>query len=171
MDPTNIVQPSTFIFFILIITVGYILVEVIWWEKYYFRDVLNRYAWSNIMDRIIHYVSVGVVFHFLILIFFTVLWKGEFLDEIFSSGYQFSQNLNFTDGGDHFDTRLNAQLITSSVLYFLFIMFGLFCIRFWMWFWNLLSKISGKIISKLSQNKAWKNKKRRATHKEVEASD
>lgn len=148
MDSINIIQPSAFIFFILVITIGYILVEIIWWENYVFRSTLNRYAGSNIMDRLIHYISIGILFHFLLLIVVTLMWKVDFIEHIISTGYKFAQNINFTDGENHFEARLNTQLIFSSLVYFIYILFGFILIGLWLWLWKLIFAISSLICSR-----------------------
>ena len=148
MDSINIIQPSAFIFFILVITIGYILVEIVWWENYLFRSTLNRYAGSNIIDRLIHYSSIGILFHFSLLIIIILTWKVDFIEHIISTGYKFAQDINFIDGENHFEARLNTQLVVSALVYFVYILIGFILLWVWFWFWKLIFLISSLMRSR-----------------------
>lgn len=150
MDSINIIQPSAFIFFILVITIGYILVEIIWWDGYWLKESIRRYTGSNIMDRLIHYISIGILFHFIVIIIISLVGKTELVDQIMLIWYNFSQDIHFIDGEKHFDTLLNVQLIVSSLLYFTFIIM-LFIAA---WIWTLLWKLLAFLYTKF-----WLNKK------------
>lgn len=156
MDIQNITQPSSFIFFILIIVVGYILVEVIWWENYWFKKSLMRYN-GNIFDRLIHYVSIGILFHVILFLFVAYTGSVDLINGAITSSYNFSQGIHFTDGKEHFDTLLNIQVILASVIYFIqsIILLGFFYVGTWLWEFLelLLSKVT-KIIK--SNNKKTK---------------
>lgn len=161
MDSINIIQPAAFIFFILVITIGYILVEIIWWEGYWFRKSLKRYPGSNIVDRLIHYISIGILFHFIMIIVISYVGKTEIIDQAMLIWYNFSQSIHFTDGNSHFETLLNIQFIVSALLYFTFII--IFFVVTWAWVW--IGKWISLFISKMPFNKkktiiAWGNKNR-----------
>lgn len=149
MDSINIIQPSAFIFFILVITIGYILVEIVWWDNYYFRKSLNRYTGSNIMDRLIHYVSIWILFHFATIICISFAGKTEIIERAMLIGYNFSQSIHFTDGATHFEALLNVQLIVSSLIYFTFIIILFIAV----WIWVGLSRLVSLIYNKIARNK------------------
>lgn len=146
MDNFNIIEPSAFIFFLLIISVGYLIVEIIAWDDYIFRDAINRYSWSNIIDRIIHYICIGILFHFCLLILLAFLWETLVISNILKSGWEFAKSIQFIDETSHITNLISIQLITSSVLYFMLIISSLITITLSKWFIK---------VCKLKINKPW----------------
>lgn len=149
MDITNVSQPSSFIFFILIIVLGYILVEIIWADNYWLKKSIDRYN-GNILDRLIHYVSIGILFH--VILFLSVAYTGsiDFINGVIKGSYNFSQGIHFSDGKEHFDTLLNAQIILASIIYFIqsIILLIIF------YFANWLGKFTGLVLAKIRKPRA-----------------
>lgn len=145
MDSLNIIQPSSFIFFILVISIWYIIVEIIGWDNYIFRKSLNRYHWSNTIDRLIHYVAIGILFHFFVILLMALIWNLGFLDQILLTGYKFSENIKFTDGNNHFETLISAQLIVSALMYFIFIIILFFSLKIWFVLLNVVALVYQRI--------------------------
>ncbi len=60
IENLNILSAWWFIFFLLIILFWYIFVEILMWEKYFYRSVLEKYN-NNLFDRLVHYVSWWII--------------------------------------------------------------------------------------------------------------
>lgn len=163
---TNISFPILFMFWLLIIIVGYFIVEIVDWEKYIFRQSLEKYN-NSLFNRIIHYVIRGLVANLLIIIVEALLWWGKLmLIELFNNSWIISSNIIW-EGID----RIGMQIIIFSLFYFLYliILIALFYLMNWFWqlvFWNRWNK--NKELKSIELNKQNKINEKEKTLPEKE---
>ena len=86
----NLVSNTWVLSFLMIVMFGYIFVEVIFWEKYFFRSSLERYNFSWI-NRIIHYIFWWTLTNLILFI----LYRSWHLIESFVSiiGYNWPNSM------------------------------------------------------------------------------
>ncbi|MCH8518688.1 hypothetical protein LAT59_02920 [Candidatus Gracilibacteria bacterium] len=161
MENFDILSAGGFLFFLLIVTLGYIIVEIIIGEKYPFKKQIKENN-NSALDRFIHYVVVGI---FSNIVLFIILYYAELsvpFSETFESSGALGKIIN-----DFFGTDvLSFQLIWTGVFYFIFIVILLFCGRF------LIPYLIGGIldiidyfIKELRQRKIKKQKKLKKSKK------
>ena len=54
-------------FFLVILSIGYITIEIILGEKYWFREIINR-SKNPLFDRVIHYIIRGFLINGMIFL-------------------------------------------------------------------------------------------------------
>ncbi|MDD4151542.1 MAG: hypothetical protein PHR68_02930 [Candidatus Gracilibacteria bacterium] len=112
LENINILSIGGFIFFLLIFLVGYIFVEILLGKSYCFRSNFERYE-NNLFDRIIHYISWGMLLNIGYLILWLKIDGYKLLAESFDNSGKLSEALLFI--GDSRD----LQLIFFSIGYFI----------------------------------------------------
>lgn len=161
MENFDILSAWWFLFFLLIVTLGYIIVEIIIWEKYPFKKQIKENN-NSALDRFIHYVVVWI---FSNIVLFIILYYAELsvpFSETFESSWALGKIIN-----DFFWTDvLSFQLIWTGVFYFIFIVILLFCGRFLIPYliWGILDIID-YFIKELRQRKIKKQKKLKKSKK------
>jgi len=60
MDFWSLLSVWWFLFFLLIIAIWYVFVEIVCGDKYFLRKQLDKYKW-NLFDRILHYISWWII--------------------------------------------------------------------------------------------------------------
>lgn len=126
----NIFSTGGFIFFLLIILVGYLWVEIIFWKKYIFRNIFNKYK-NSLFDRMIHYIVWGFLINIAIFIlFYSLSWTEYFklIDESWKIVIALQPII-------WEENTLSAQFIIISITQFLLIF------SFWLIIWYIFSKI------------------------------
>lgn len=154
MENLNILSVWGFLFFLLILSIWYIMVEIIIWDKYPFKKQLKQND-NSVLDRFIHYVIVWI---FSNIVFFLIFYCIDFhielariFDDSWSIGKWFSESFGVE--------ILSFQLIFSSMFYFSFVIFLLFFFRFWIFYtiYNIF-----KIIDFLKNKETKKTKKKKS---------
>ena len=149
--------PILFMFLLLILAVGYFIVEIIDWENYHFRQSLNRYE-NSLLDRILHYSIWWIVANIAILIFELFFrWGQLMLIDVFNNSGNISNSIIWNN-----IDKTWIQIIVFTIFYF----FYLIILLTFFWVWNpFLKFIFSKvwIIRKKFQSIKWntqdKNKK------------
>lgn len=126
MENFNILSAGGFMFFLLILSVWYIVVEIILWKSYPFRKHIKRND-KSVLDRFIHYIIIWIFTNvwFFYLLYFTESYI-NFI-EMFNNGawiwklFQESFGINI----------LSFQIIWFSHFYFITLVLLLFLFRFW----------------------------------------
>jgi hypothetical protein len=119
-------QISATIFFcfgISIISIGYIIVEIFWWDNYRFKKSLERNK-RNLFDRIVHYVIWWIIINAISIFFgwiINVLNIFNSFGELVSNGFKVSPI---------YQTQL--QFILFCICFF-FLTLILSIIFFWIW--------------------------------------
>ncbi|MDC0506016.1 hypothetical protein OAN96_00300 [Candidatus Gracilibacteria bacterium] len=129
MENFNILSAGGFSFFLLVITMGYIIVEVICYKWYPFRKMLDTNN-NHLFDRLIHYVFWGVLGN---IAFFYLNYFAQNID-IFANAFNlsapFAQQLE-TEGllinGSSF------QIIFFACFYFVSFLMVLASFGFMLW--------------------------------------
>lgn len=145
----NTTLPILFMFWLLILAVGYFIVEIIDWENYRFRKSLDRYD-NTLLDRILHYSIWWIVANIAILIFELFFrWGQLMLIDVFNNSGNISNSIIWNN-----IDKIWIQIVVFTIFYFfyLIILLSLF------WVWNpflkfILSK--GWIIRKKFQWIKW----------------
>lgn len=128
----NILSTWGFIFFLLIILVWYLFVEVLFWEKYFFRWILIKYN-NNFIDRAFHYILWWIILNIL-FIYLNSFWDHlNNLWEMFNSAVKFATILKPIVWSEN-----SVKFILFSVSYFISIASLIFFIK-------ILIKASGKL--------------------------
>lgn len=141
--------PILFMFWLLILAVGYFIVEIIDWENYRFRKSLDRYD-NSLLDRILHYSIWWIVANIAILIFELFSRRGQLmLIEVFNNSEDISNSIIWNN-----IDKTWIQIIVFTIFYFfyLIILLSLF------WVWNPFLKFifsKGWIIRKKFQWIRW----------------
>lgn len=145
----NTTLPILFMFWLLILAVGYFIVEIIDWENYRFRKSLDRYD-NSLLDRILHYSIWWIVANIAILIFELFSRRGQLmLIEVFNNSEDISNSIIWNN-----IDKTWIQIIVFTIFYFfyLIILLSLF------WVWNPFLKFifsKGWIIRKKFQWIRW----------------
>lgn len=145
----NTTLPILFMFWLLILAVGYFIVEIIDWENYRFRKSLDRYD-NTLLDRILHYSIWWIVANIAILIFELFSRRGQLmLIEVFNNSEDISNSIIWNN-----IDKTWIQIIVFTIFYFfyLIILLSLF------WVWNPFLKFifsKGWIIRKKFQWIRW----------------
>lgn len=139
--------PIFFMFWLLIVTIGYFIVEIFEWKEYFWRQHLERYN-NSLFDRILHYTIWGILANIGIL-FFELFFKwGQIqLIEVFNNSREISSSIIWNN-----IDRVWIQIFTFSLFYFLYLL-GVICL-FWCWKW-IIRAISW-IGSRLNKDSQWK---------------
>lgn len=98
-------------FFLVILSIGYITIEIILGEKYRFREIINR-SKNPLFDRVIHYIIRGFLINgmiFLIYPFCPLIEKA--LKQIIISGIRIGKIINS-------ENYLEISTAIISFLYF-----------------------------------------------------
>lgn len=90
MEVWSLLSVWWFMFFLLIIAVWYIFVEIICVDRYIFKKQLEKYK-SNLFDRNLHYIVWWLIFNvfFIYLCFFT--WQLGNIIKVFNWAWQIVQ--------------------------------------------------------------------------------
>lgn len=145
----NTTLPILFMFWLLILAVGYFIVEIIDWENYHFRQSLNRYE-NSLLDRILHYSIWWIVANIAILIFELFFrWGQLMLIDVFNNSGNISNSIIWNN-----IDKIWIQIVVFTIFYFfyLIILLSLF------WVWNPFLKFifsKGWIIRKKFQWIKW----------------
>lgn len=145
----NTTLPILFMFWLLILAVGYFIVEIIDWENYRFRKSLDRYD-NSLLDRILHYSIWWIVANIAILIFELFSRRGQLmLIEVFNNSGNISNSIIWNN-----IDKIWIQIVVFTIFYFfyLIILLSLF------WVWNPFLKFifsKGWIIRKKFQWIKW----------------
>lgn len=157
MENLNILSVGGFLFFLLILSIWYIMVEIIFWEKYPFRKLLKQND-NSVLDRFIHYIIVWI---FSNIVFFYILYFTnshipfvQIFDNSWSIGKWFSEIFGVE--------ILSFQLIWSALFYFFFVIFLLFFFRFWI---SYTIDTIFKVIDFFKNKKTKKTKKKKTKNK------
>lgn len=136
-----------FMLWLLILAVGYFIVEILEWKEYFWRKHLERYN-NSLFDRIVHYTIWGILANIWVLLF-----------EIYFNGTQimlletFNNSANISSGviWNNID-RIWIQIFVFSIFYFLYLL-AVICL-FWGWK-RIIKAISriGKILVKKLKSK------------------
>ena len=98
-------------FFLIILSIGYITVEIILGEKYRFKDRIDT-SKNPLFDRIMHYIIRGFLINGIILFLFSYIPFIEvIISKIVSWGLEIGQKLNP-------DNYTEISITISSFLYF-----------------------------------------------------
>lgn len=100
-----------FIFFLLIFLIGYIFVEILLWKDYFFRSHLEIYG-NHLFDRIIHYISWGIILNILYFYFNYFSWALEHVFKFLEISWEFW--VWFKEIWD----PLSIQFVVFSLFYF-----------------------------------------------------
>ena len=144
----NIFSTGGFIFFLLIILVGYLWVEIIFWKDYIFRNIFDKYK-NSLFDRMIHYIIWWFMINLTIFIFFSYISWTEYF-KIFEISWNLATALEPIIWKEN---TLNTQFIVISIYQFLLI----FCIWIIIWFVKKWLNLFGTYIYS-NQNKKVKKK-------------
>jgi len=127
LENLNILSAWWFMFFLLILVIGYFIVEILFWELYPFKEVLARNN-NSVLDRIIHYVIWGIFWN---IIFSLFLYYTEWhipIIEVFDNSQWIAQQFN-----EVFWVKiLSYQIINFSIFYLWFFIFVASMFRFWL---------------------------------------
>ena len=140
--------PIVFMFWLLIVLIGYLIVEIFEWKEYFWRQHLERYN-NSLFDRILHYIIWWIIANIWIL-FFELLfkWGHVLLIDVFNNSRDISSSIIWN----------NIQIFLFSLFYFLYLL-GVICL-FWCWK-RIIRAISwiGNKVDKIKWNTQDKNKK------------
>ena len=145
--------PIVFMFWLLIVLIGYLIVEIFEWKEYFWRQHLERYN-NSLFDRILHYIIWWIIANIWIL-FFELLfkWGHVLLIDVFNNSRDISSSIIWNN-----IDRVWIQIFLFSLFYFLYLL-GVICL-FWCWKW-IIRAISwiGNKVDKIKWNTQDKNKK------------
>lgn len=116
LDSINIFSTWGFIFFLVIILVWYIFVEIQSWKNYYFRKKLSVNN-NHLFDRVIHYIFWWFLINIFIVALFSISWSTEWLANLFNDVWRISNSLVPIINNN----VLDSQLIIFFISYFLII--------------------------------------------------
>lgn len=139
--------PIVFMFWLLIVLIGYLIVEIFEWKEYFWRQLLERYN-NSLFDRILHYTIWGILANIGILFFELFFkWGQILLIEVFNNSRDISSNIIWNN-----IDRVWIQIFIFSLFYFLYLL-GVICL-FWCWK-RIIRAISwiGSKLNKDSQSK------------------
>lgn len=104
---------SLFCLWLTIVCIGYIFVEILLWDKYFFRKSLTRND-NYRLDRLIHYIVRGIIINLLWIVTIILLyWSIDSLADLLNLSWK----LWWIIGIDK-TSKLNLQLSLFSVFYF-----------------------------------------------------
>lgn len=121
MENFNILSVWWFLFFLLIVSIGYIVVEIVSWEKYPFRKHIRANN-NSALDRFIHYVVVWIFSNIIFFIFFYITELLIPFIEIFEDLFDVWESFKKLFGID----TLSFQLIITWVSYYVYVLWILF---------------------------------------------
>lgn len=146
----DIFSTGGFIFFLLIILVGYLWVEIIFWKKYIFRDIFDNYK-NSLFDRMIHYIVWWFIINITIFTIFSLTSWPEYF-ALFDESSKVAIALQPIIWEEN---TLSAQFIIISVTQFLLIF------SFWLviWIGKMIWYIFSEIAKYCTPEKKVKKKK------------
>jgi len=68
LEDLNILSAWWFMFFLLILVIGYFIVEILFWERYFLKKVLEKNK-NHVLDRVIHYIIWWVIWNIVFSLF------------------------------------------------------------------------------------------------------
>lgn len=119
---------ALFCIWLTVLSIGYIFVEILWWDNYFFKKSLernNRY-W---LDRVIHYILRWIIINFIFIFLGAKLWSVESLFELLNASLTLVSS--FMGEGTHI---LEVQMILFSVWYFMMLSLVLFALKWLIFF-------------------------------------
>lgn len=153
MENFNILSAWGFMFFLLILSIGYFIVEILFWESYFLKKVLRRNN-NSVLDRFIHYIIWWIFGN---IVFVTLLYYTkshiDFL-EVFDISGKLAQEFEKVFSIN----PMSFQLIYFSIFYFISFVVIVFVFRFAIPY--ALDKFFSKIID-LNSRKKKKTKKKK----------
>ncbi|EKE27151.1 MAG: hypothetical protein ACD_4C00022G0004 [uncultured bacterium (gcode 4)] len=112
----NIFSTWWFIFFLLIILVWYLFVEVLFWDKYLFRYTFEKYN-NNFVDRLFHYIFWGIILNIALFYLYSFADWLKSLWWMYNVSVKFSEILKPVVWSDE-----SIKFIPFSISYFLWIL-------------------------------------------------
>lgn len=141
-----------FMLWLLILAIGYFIVEIFEWKEYSWRKHLERYN-NSLFDRVLHYIIWGILANIGILFFELFFkWGQILLIELFNNSGNISSSILWSN-----IDRTSIQIFVFSVFYFLYLL-GVICL-FWCWK-RIIKAVSwiGEILNKKIKTKKSKQK-------------
>lgn len=120
----NLFSVWGFTFFLLILSIWYFVIEVVFYKFDFIRAIFKRYN-NNLFDRIITYILVWIItniLYFYTFIFSKALW---ILADLFNNSGKLANSLSFIWK----DNLIWFQIITFSLVYFI----SLIILLIWIW--------------------------------------
>ena len=160
MENLNILSAWWFMFFLLILVIGYFIVEILFWEKYFLRKILVRNE-NHVLDRVIHYVIWWVIWNILFSLF--LYYTNSHIPFLDMFEYTTESAEQFSEW---FWVRpLSYQLIYFSIFYLWFFMLFTSVMRFCIPFIVDQSIENFKMIQDMKKSKKKKKSKKNSKKK------
>ena len=125
MENFNILSAWWFMFFLLILVIGYFIVEVLLWDKYFLKKVLERNE-NHVLDRVIHYVIWWIIWNILFYLLLHYTNSNTPLLQIFDNTIPMAIEMNKL----FWINALSYQIIYFSIFYLWFFILVTSVIRF-----------------------------------------
>ena len=158
IENLNILSAWWFMFFLLILVIGYFIVEILLWEKYFLRKILARNQ-NHVLDRVIHYIIWWVIWNFL---FFLCLhftdWHNTFV-ELFDNSDAIAKEFNVL----FWVNPLSYKIVNFSIFYLWFFILVTSTFRFVVpLLGDLIIKCADGILRQIEENKTSRSKKKKS---------
>lgn len=135
----NIFSLGGLTFFLLILSVGYYTVEIIGGKNYWYRHTFENYS-NNFFDRIMHYVTWGLLINLGVLYGFIVTDGIKDLINILNTSGKIAETL----GGD----TVSAQLLIFICFYYISLFTMLVLVNILLWLFTHSERISVWILER-----------------------
>lgn len=126
----NLFSVWGFTFFLLILSIWYFVIEVVFYKFDFIRAIFKRYD-NNLFDRIITYILVWIVTNITFLFYFVLSKSTNPLINFFNSTWKIAESFS----AFWKDIATWFQLITFSLFYFTILI--IFLIVFWLFFHSI----------------------------------